>query len=138
MPRNNETPHMTSKPSVSPDAPTTGERPRLTVEQANRMLPLVAHIVADIVTDHHARREARDARTRRRLATDIRRYVDELTALGVECKSLDEGLVDFPGLVDGTPVLLCWKLGEPAIAWWHPVDSGFAGRRPLPVVEAAR
>jgi hypothetical protein len=48
-------------------------------------------------------------------------------------KNLDEGLVDFPALRHGETVLLCWKLGEDEIAYWHRVEDGFAGRRPLPL-----
>ena len=64
-------------------------------------------------------------------AAAIRECVEELTALGVQVKDLDTGLVDFPSLRDGEEVLLCWQLGEDEIAWWHTLDGGFAGRRPL-------
>ena len=46
---------------------------------------------------------------------------------------LDEGLVDFPALHRGETVLLCWQLGEDEIRYWHSVEGGFAGRRPLPL-----
>jgi hypothetical protein len=59
--------------------------------------------------------------------------VDELTELGVQVKDLDTGLVDFPARRRGETVLLCWRLGEDEIGWWHRVDDGFAGRRPLPL-----
>ncbi len=55
----------------------------------------------------------------------------EIDSIGVQVKDLEQGLLDFPSLMDGKPVLLCWKLGEPAIAHWHTVEEGFAGRRPL-------
>lgn len=55
----------------------------------------------------------------------------ELAARGVLLRDSDPGLVDFPAQRDGLPVYLCWREPEPAIAWWHPRDSGFAGRRPL-------
>jgi hypothetical protein len=64
-------------------------------------------------------------------ADGIKRCVEELTALGVQVKDLDTGLVDFPSWRDGEEVLLCWQLGEGEIAWWHTLDGGFAGRRPL-------
>jgi hypothetical protein len=70
-----------------------------------------------------------------RLARELARVVDELNTLGVEVKDLDEGLVDFPALRRGEPVLLCWKLGEPEVGYWHTLDDGFAGRRPLPLDE---
>jgi hypothetical protein len=58
--------------------------------------------------------------------------VDRLNELGVQVKDLDTGLVDFPALHDGEEVLLCWRLGEDEVAWWHRPEDGFAGRRPLP------
>jgi hypothetical protein len=50
---------------------------------------------------------------------------------GVVVKDLDVGLVDFPSLLDGEEIYLCWKLGEDQIAFWHGIDEGFAGRKPL-------
>ena len=68
-----------------------------------------------------------------REARELARIVDEIAEHGVEVKDLDEGLVDFPALRRGETVLLCWKLGEDEIAYWHTVEDGFAGRRPLPL-----
>jgi len=50
---------------------------------------------------------------------------------GIVIKDADRGLVDFPALRDGEEVFLCWELGEPEIAFWHPLDEGYAGRQPL-------
>ena len=61
----------------------------------------------------------------------IARLARALDELGVIVKDLDTGLVDFPGLRDGRPIYLCWRLGEPHIAWWHEIEAGFAGRLPL-------
>ena len=66
-----------------------------------------------------------------REAEAVARAVDELQALGVLVKDLDRGLVDFPALRGGEEVLLCWQVGEDAVAHWHGVDEGFAGRKPL-------
>jgi hypothetical protein len=55
----------------------------------------------------------------------------EIDSIGVQVKDLEQGLLDFPSVIDGKPVLLCWKLGEPAIAHWHTEKEGFAGRKPL-------
>jgi hypothetical protein len=55
-----------------------------------------------------------------------------LHQMGVEVKSVEEGLVDFRGSVGPTPAYLCWKDGEQELGWWHPLDEGFAGRRRLP------
>jgi len=70
-----------------------------------------------------------------RLERELARAVDELAELGVQVKDLDEGLIDFPALRRGETVLLCWKLGEADVAFWHTVEDGFAGRRPLPLDE---
>ena len=61
----------------------------------------------------------------------LREYVRELEVLGVEPKSGPEGLVDFPAVLDGRIVYLCWKLGEPEVLHWHELDAGFAGRQSL-------
>lgn len=55
----------------------------------------------------------------------------EIDSIGVQVKDLEQGLLDFPSLMDGKPILLCWKLGEPTIAHWHTEEEGFAGRKPL-------
>jgi hypothetical protein len=68
-----------------------------------------------------------------RHARQLARTVDELVELGVQVKDLDEGLVDFPARRGSETVLLCWKLGEDEVAYWHTQDAGFAGRRPLPL-----
>jgi hypothetical protein len=66
------------------------------------------------------------------VARELTRLVDEIGEQGAQVKDLDEGLIDFPALRRGETVLLCWKLGEDEIRYWHPVEAGFAGRRPLP------
>ena len=68
-----------------------------------------------------------------RLARGLAKTIDEIVARGAEVKDLDEGLIDFPALREGETVLICWRLGEDEIAWWHRVEDGFAGRRPLPL-----
>jgi hypothetical protein len=64
-------------------------------------------------------------------ASDLSARVEELTELGVQVKDIDTGLIDFPSFRDGEEILLCWRLGEDEIAWWHTLDGGFAGRQPL-------
>ena len=63
----------------------------------------------------------------------LAKLVDEIAERGAEVKDLDEGLIDFPALRDGETVLLCWRLGEEEIGFWHRIEDGFAGRRPLPL-----
>jgi hypothetical protein len=57
--------------------------------------------------------------------------VQEIESLGVLVKDFRNGLVDFPYEREGRIVYLCWKPDEEEISWWHEVDTGFAGRRPL-------
>lgn len=81
--------------------------------------------------DWKARAERRDG-----LARDVRRILQEILALGGVMKDLDLGLVDFPGrlpeVMGGATVNLCWKHGEGAVRFWHGLDEGYAGRKPLP------
>ena len=132
-----------------------GKRKLFTVEQANAALPLVRAITSDLaqlsrdVIDRRERlstllagreRGTRDlygeelAHVEAELEKDSERlqeYVEELRDLGVDPKNGPEGLVDFPSMLDGKPVYLCWKLGEPEVLFWHDLDAGFRGRQPL-------
>jgi hypothetical protein len=123
-----------------------------TVEEANRTLPLVQRIVADIVKSHrtwwekvleldliastarvdtpreHAEQIEREAQA---IAREIESFERELNGLGIKIKDRRLGLVDFPSMREGRPVMLCWRLGEADVGFWHEVDSGFKGRTPL-------
>jgi len=127
------------------------------VEEANQSLPLVKAVVSDIVSKFKEIQERRERlellRPKNRpktggdsmyaeelqqveqdLETEVGRlqeYILELQALGVEFKDPVMGLVDFPALMDGREVCLCWKLGEPEVGFWHEVDAGFQGRQSL-------
>ncbi len=78
------------------------------------------------VTAAARRRAERDKAVQE--ANDILKEID---LIGVQVKDLEEGLLDFPSMLDGKAILLCWKLGEPAITHWHTEEEGFAGRKPL-------
>jgi hypothetical protein len=121
-----------------------------TPTRANRALPLVRRIVSDVVehyghwqaavrqvdlTSHdnvleNAESERWQAETQR-LAAEIDHCVRELSELGVEARSLEIGLVDFPGTLDGRDVYFCWMLGESAVTQWHERNAGFADRKHL-------
>jgi hypothetical protein len=132
---------------------------QFTVAAANRMLPLVRMIVSDIVELYRDVSERRDRlaamqrgkgnlpvregdpyheevqHVQRDMEKDIERlqgFVDELRELGVELKDPTSGLVDFPTSMNGRAAYLCWKLGESEVGYWHGLESGFAGRQPLP------
>lgn len=66
-------------------------------------------------------------------AKGVARCVNGIHGLGAQVKDADEGLVDFPALRGDEEVLLCWKVGENEVAFWHGLEEGFAGRRPLPL-----
>jgi hypothetical protein len=68
-----------------------------------------------------------------RAHAEVARAVNAIHELGAEVKDVDAGLIDFPALRRGEPVLLCWQLGEEGVAYWHGLDDGFARRRPLPL-----
>ena len=68
-------------------------------------------------------------------ATELARVVERIQAEGVLIKDLDRGLLDFPALREGEEILLCWELGEDHVAFWHGVEEGFAGRKPLSDLE---
>lgn len=73
------------------------------------------------------------AETIQREAAAIAECAERINAAGAEVKSLEEGLLDFPAKRGDEVVLLCWKLGEEEIGYWHGLDEGFAGRKPLPL-----
>jgi hypothetical protein len=123
-----------------------------TVDHANRTLPLVRRIVEDIVREHRrwqekiveldllvsgARADMPDPRAValerevQTIARDIDQFQGELEALGIQLKDRRIGLIDFPSEMDGRRVLLCWRLGEPSVQYWHDEQSGYAGRQPL-------
>jgi len=138
--------------SASRKATTLKVRLPYTAAQANRALPLVRSIVADLVTNTRRWEDAvrnvelashdnvlenadseRWQRETQRLAAEVEGCVRELVELGVEIRALDTGLVDFPGTLDGRDVYFCWMLGERAVTHWHERDAGFSGRQPLPL-----
>lgn len=115
-----------------------------TVARANRSLPLVVRIVDDIVAREEelrrlagvrrsARCEARETVEREieEQQREFERCVGELAQLGCEVKDPRSGLIDFPARLGDKPIYLCWRRGESAVAWWHPVETGFAGRKPV-------
>ena len=126
-----------------------------TPEQANKALPLVRRITRDIVDDYRGLHEARRRRERVKLDVEdkptptqgdamhrldqeaehhqerVESCLEELDLVGCQLKDFEKGLIDFPSEIGGKPVLLCWKLGEKAVEFWHSLDGGFSGRQPL-------
>ena len=127
-----------------------------TVEEANRELPRVRSIVAQIaelsalrpdleeqlrMAEYAVQRPGAngDARARQQQARDAVQGAEEellkavlnLNSLGIQLKGPLEGLIDFPSYRDGELVELCWKLGEERVEHWHRIGEGFAGRKKL-------
>ena len=120
-----------------------------TVEEANRTLPLVSRIMADIVEENdglqellpilkevrmRTRRNPSSAEELERLRADVASisarlegYLKELAQIGCVFKG-PQGLIDFYSMRDGRPVYLCWRYGEEQVRYWHELDGGFAGR----------
>lgn len=65
------------------------------------------------------------------VAREIHKAVDELHKMGILIKDIDEGIVDFPHIRDGREVMLCWRLGEERVQYYHELDTGFRGRKPI-------
>jgi hypothetical protein len=127
-----------------------------TLAEANRTLPLVKRVVADIMAaypdwkDLVAQYELVAAQARPdwgesaeqialkaridAVATKINGFLQELEQVGCEFKGFDQGLVDFHGRLEEREILWCWKVGEERIGHWHDLDAGFAGRQPIPEV----
>ena len=107
-----------------------------TPETANRALVLVRPIAEEMVERYAAiaglvAEGAGEERLRDATAA-VWESVHELSEIGLEVKDVGGGLLDFPALHDGAPVLLCWRVGELEVAFWHGPADGFAGRRRLP------
>lgn len=122
------------------------------IDQAEATLPLVRRIVSDLLDLHprwraavaafeaeqaivSASGETPAARTLRleagRLAGEIEACLEELEQVGCIFKGFETGLVDFPSVMEGRDVYLCWQFDEPHVTHWHEIDSGFAGRQSL-------
>jgi hypothetical protein len=86
---------------------------------------LAGGLFLDVV--HLARRRAE----REKAVQRIKDSLHEIDAIGVQVKDLDRGLLDFPCVVKGEMILLCWKLGEQGITHWHGLQEGFSGRKPI-------
>jgi hypothetical protein len=97
-------------------------------DEAEQMLPKVRPYIEDI----QRRKSIFDDRPSEPLAAEIRALIANVAEMGVEVKDLDLGLIDFPSVRRGRRIYLCWKLGEgDSISWWHEMNTGYAGRRPI-------
>ena len=123
-----------------------------TINEANGLLPTVRPLVEAVLEDIRRLRarsevvirakdldpDAPDLMDRlqedaeiARLIGDLRARVDEINSHGCVCKGAEQGLLDFPCMIANEVVFLCWQIGEPNVGYWHRIEDGFAGRRPL-------
>ena len=116
---------------VRPVAERLVEHRRAFTEAAARRAHLTSHVAGN-GGDLDPGEVREDAEQMEREAEAVAAAAEELTALGVLVKDLDRGLLDFPALHRGEEVLLCWQVGEDEVAFWHGLEEGFAGRKPLP------
>ena len=124
---------------------------KFTPAEANRTLPLVRRIVTEIIDKGSRLRKLVDGHREQgkpgervmepelqqrlnALEHEVRDLLEELEHIGCSYKdwSFDKGLVDFPGEIDGAPVLLCWRSDEEHVTWYHAPEAGFAGRQRIP------
>jgi hypothetical protein len=61
----------------------------------------------------------------------LKAALEKIQEIGCELKDIDTGLIDFPTLYRGKEVYLCWKLGESGIGFWHHIEDGYSGRKPI-------
>jgi hypothetical protein len=118
-----------------------------TREEANALLPRLEPILRTL---RDARDRLTDAEAHELLATaapangggapgrvvgeaflQVRDLLAEVQGLGIVIRDIDRGLIDFPTILDHREVYLCWQLDEQEIEFWHDLESGFGGRRPL-------
>jgi hypothetical protein len=120
----------------------TTETKYFTPAEARRTLPLVKKIVKDILdTSREMRLLAEELKDKvesdpdiQKLGADIESFLSELEEIGCFFKdwNFTMGLVDFPSVIDNTEVFLCWKSDEDDIRYYHDIQEGYAGRKPIP------
>ncbi len=135
-----------------------------TVEEANRLLPEIERTFRETDARAIRLREVTDlahdleeywggrladpglrdrgeylefVRERDELRASLDRDLERVHGMGVLVKDVEGGLVDFYGIVDGRVVFLCWRRGEPAVAFYHTLEGGYAGRKPLAPVASS-
>jgi hypothetical protein len=116
-----------------------------TPTEARNTLPLVRKIVKDILDTSREMRliadeiggEVENDPRILKLADNIEGFMQELEEIGCFFKdwNFSIGLVDFPAIIDGKEVLLCWKSDEEDILFYHEQEAGFTGRKPIPPEE---
>jgi hypothetical protein len=118
-----------------------------TREEANALLPQLTTLLTqlreakDELTDteaHEALSEAAPSNgggdQGRRVGVaflEVRRMLETVAQAGIVLRDIDRGLIDFPAMLDGREIYLCWELGEEEVDYWHELEGGYGGREPL-------
>ncbi len=120
----------------------TTETKYFTPAEARKTLPLVKNIVRDILnTTREMRLVAEeinggieDDMRIKKLASDVNGFLEELEEIGCFYKDtkFQIGLVDFPAMIDGIEVYLCWRSDESDVLYYHEIDAGYSGRKLIP------
>ena len=112
-----------------------------TPQQANKTLPLVRTIVSEIIEKGNKIREIINTVSGDQIPPEALQLNSQIEGLMIELEELgcyykdwnfEMGMVDFPSIIDGNEVFLCWKSDEDLIGWYHDLYAGFAGRKPIP------
>jgi hypothetical protein len=103
----------------------------LTPDQANEVLPEVHGIVERVIEIKKEAESNNDGLATSKTMERLEREIQKLEELGCVLKDMSTGLVDFPAVRLGTRVWLCWKAGEESVMFWHGLNEGFAGRKPV-------
>ena len=116
-----------------------------TVEEANGLLPYLAPTLVELREKFELAQSARESVARAAAGNGwsakrerwsvtmarVEELMERLAEWGIELRDIATGLVDFPAVLHGEEVYLCWRLGEPEVAWYHSRSEGFGGRRRL-------
>jgi hypothetical protein len=132
--------------------PETHYQRLFTVNEANELLPTLRPLVEQIldnirrlkivsetvIRNRQLDPDARDLMEKlhqdaeiAKLIGQVKGWVEEINAYGCMCKGVEQGLIDFPCMLGAEVVFLCWQIGESSVSFWHRIEDGFAGRKPL-------
>lgn len=124
---------------------------RYTIDQANALIPQVRAVILQLAFEQRRLDETHGALHRQlegngdprsaaevdrlenasaQISDGMRTLVGVLEEMGIQLRDVEMGLVDFPAERDGRQIWLCWRLADPAVAFWHGTDEGYASRKP--------
>lgn len=142
-------PRQTVTPSTAKKMPH-----HYTINEANSMLPEVTRLLQSMQGDgrqlemlrtrvsemkqntrgngyHSPGEEVTLAQAIKQVEESLQKSLQQFMDWEIQVKDLNIGLIDFPALLDGRTVFLCWQLGEPRVGYWHETSTGYASRQPL-------